>query len=426
MQPLPGFRDFYPEDLAFRESIISRWRSAAGSYGFVEYDGPVLEPLELYRKKSGSEILEQVYQFTDRGGRLVAMRPEITPTLARMVRARHRDYRKPLKWFSIPQVYRYERAQRGRLREHFQWNCDILGEESLEADIEVIALLIDLLRGFGLGPEDFVVRISDRGFWVRFFEEHKVREQDRYGIFQAIDKIDRQPREKTEEALGPLAAPVFRLIDQGEPWEPVERILAGLTARGLSAFAEHDYRVVRGLAYYTGTVFEAFDRQGVFRAIAGGGRYDDLLERFGGEPMPAVGFGMGDVVLGDLLRAKGRLRAEPRRPEVFVVISEEDVRPAAVRLVQSLRDQGFSVDYPLHEAKPKKQWERAEGLGVRHAILVDFRVMEGRVELREMASRKGQVVSLEAIGSLLKTGGTEAKSSAESPLPGVSENKGSG
>ncbi|VVM06157.1 histidyl-tRNA synthetase [Methylacidimicrobium cyclopophantes] len=424
MQPLPGFRDFYPEDLAFREAILCRWRTMARRYGFVEYDGPVLEPLELYRKKSGAEILDQVYQFTDRGGRLVAMRPEITPTLARMVRARHRDYRKPLKWFSIPQVYRYERAQRGRLREHFQWNCDILGEESREADIEVVALLIDLLRSFGLGAEDFVVRVSDRGFWARFFERHQVREEQRYGIFQAIDKIERQPREKTEEALGPLAAPIFRLIDEGEPWEPVDRILAGLGARGLSAFAELDYRVVRGLAYYTGTVFEAFDRQGAFRAIAGGGRYDDLLERLGGEPMPAVGFGMGDVVLGELLRAKGKLQAALPRPEVFVVISEEEIRPAAVRLVHSLREEGFSVDYPLHAAKPKKQWERAEAVGARHALLADFRLMEGKVEVREMVSRRSRVVSLEAIGALLKTGARESEWGGESPPLGSPGEKG--
>ncbi|QSR84136.1 histidine--tRNA ligase [Methylacidimicrobium sp. B4] len=419
MQPLPGFRDFYPEELAFREAILSRWRGTARRYGFVEYDGPVLEPLDLYRKKSGSEILDQVYQFSDRGGRLVAMRPEITPTLVRMVRARHRDYRKPLKWFSIPQVYRYERAQRGRLREHFQWNCDILGEESREADIEVIALLIDSLRGFGLGPEDFVVRLSDRGFWARFFERHQVREEERYGLFQAIDKIERQPREKTEEALGPLAAPVFRLIEEGEPWEPVERVLAGLGARGLAPFAEQDYRVVRGLAYYTGTVFEAFDRQGAFRAIAGGGRYDDLLERLGGESMPAVGFGMGDVVLGELLREKGKLEATLPQPEISVIISEEEVRPAAVRLVQLLRDQGFSVDYPLHAAKPKKQWERAEAIGARHALGVDVRVIEGMVEFREMASRKSRLISLEAIGSLLQAARAEPEFPGESTTLGL-------
>ncbi|MDD2677611.1 MAG: ATP phosphoribosyltransferase regulatory subunit, partial [Methylacidiphilaceae bacterium] len=267
----------------------------------------------------------------------------------------------------------------------------------------------------GLGPEDFVVRLSDRGFWARFFERHKVKEEERYGLFQAIDKIERQPRETTEAALGSLAAPVFRLIDEGEPWEPVERVLAGLSARGLSSFAEQDFRVVRGLAYYTGTVFEVFDRQGVFRAIAGGGRYDDLLERLGGERIPAVGFGMGDVVLGELLRAKQKLCATVARPECFVVISEEEVRPAAVRLVQSLRDQGFSVDYPLHAAKPKKQWERAEAVGARHVIVADFRVMEGKAEVREVASRKSQVVSLAEIGSLLQAGGRERESGGGAP-----------
>ncbi|MDQ2919984.1 MAG: ATP phosphoribosyltransferase regulatory subunit, partial [Verrucomicrobiota bacterium] len=271
MQSLPGFRDFLPSDCAVRNYIFAQWREVARRYGFVEWDGPVLEPTELYQKKSGDEIVAQLFNFTDKGEREVAMRPELTPTLARVVAAHEREFKKPLKWFSIPQCFRYEKQQRGRLREHYQFNADIIGEDSLGADIELIALCIDLLRAFGLGAEDVVVRVSDREFWIDFLRTHDVPEDRWQHTLEIIDKSERQPREKVSEQLGALAPAVFEILDGGGKSEKLDRLMEGLCHRGLADFASVDLCIVRGLAYYTGVVFEAFDRAGKLRAIAGGG-----------------------------------------------------------------------------------------------------------------------------------------------------------
>src|SRR5436305_3785605 len=199
MQSLPGFRDFLPGDCARRNYIFSRWREVSRRCGFVEWEGPPLEPTELYKKKSGAEIVEQLFNFTDKGEREVALRPELTPTLARVVAAHEREFKKPLKWFSIGQFFRYEKQQRGRLREHYQLNCDIIGEASLAADVELIALAIDLLRGFGLNDEHFVVRISDRQFWMDFLRSQDVQEERWQEVLGIIDKSEREPAEKTAE-----------------------------------------------------------------------------------------------------------------------------------------------------------------------------------------------------------------------------------
>src|SRR5712691_5399034 len=228
MQALPGFRDFLPGDYAARNYIFARWREVARRYGFVEWDAPVLEPTELYQKKSGPEIVAQLFNFTDKGEREVAMRPELTPSLARVVAAHEREFKKPLKWFSIGQFFRYEKQQRGRLREHFQLNCDILGEADLAADIELVALCIDSLRAFGLANRDFVVRISDREFWTDFLREKDVSPDRWDELLQAIDKSGREPREKTAEKLGKLADPVFALLKSGGKSEKLDRLVDGL------------------------------------------------------------------------------------------------------------------------------------------------------------------------------------------------------
>ena len=274
MQALPGFRDFLPDDCARRNYIFARWREVACRYGFVEWEGPPLEATELYKKKSGAEIVEQLFNFTDKGEREVALRPELTPTLARVVAAHEREFKKPLKWFSIGQFFRYEKQQRGRLREHFQLNCDIIGEKDLAADIELVALCIDFLRGFGFTEKDFVVRISDREFWTDFFRDKNVPAERWDDLLQAIDKSARESREKTAEKLGELANPVFATLESGGKSAKLEQLVDGLRARGLADFVAIDVGIVRGLAYYTGIVFEVFDRAGKFRAIAGGGRYE--------------------------------------------------------------------------------------------------------------------------------------------------------
>jgi histidyl-tRNA synthetase len=378
MQALPGFRDFLPDDCAARNYIFARWREVARRYGFVEWDGPVLEPTELYKKKSGPEIVAQLFNFTDKGEREVAMRPELTPTLARMVAAHEREFRKPLKWFSIPQCFRYEKQQRGRLREHFQLNCDIIGETSLEADVELIALSIDLLRAFGFRAEDFVVRISDREFWTDLLRKEKVAEERWGEVLQLIDKSEREPREKAAERLGPLAEPMLKVLGGQGKSEKLDRIIAGLKQRGLEGFAKIDLGIVRGLAYYTGVVFEVFDRAGKFRALAGGGRYDNLVEQISDRAVsiPAIGFAMGDVVLGELIAenatARGKMEAAisgNERLDIYIVIAKEERRGDALAQVQMLRDRNYRVDFPLAPAKVGKQFQTAEQLGTQVAIL---------------------------------------------------------
>jgi histidyl-tRNA synthetase len=387
---LTGFRDFYPDDCAFRNAIFAQWRDVAHRYGFVEYDGPPLEPLDLFTKKSGDEIVTQLYHFKDKGDRDVALRPEMTPTLARLVTARHKDFKKPLKWFSIPQVYRYERPQKGRGREHYQFNCDIIGEAGLEADVELIALIIDSLRAFGLTEKDFVVRLSDRQFWTDFMNAKGVPEDQRYAFIQAIDKSEREPREKTAEKLGPLAPEVFAILDDpaSAKSERLDTVQAGLRHRGLHDYVKRDYTVVRGLAYYTGVVFEAFDRSGEFRAIAGGGRYDTLLKNLGGVDLPAIGFGIGDMVLGEILKAKQWPHQSSQANSYYFVIADETYRGQALALVQAFRDSGKTTDYSMVPAKVGKQFQTAEERKCTHAIIVDANIESGRFEIKNLATRE--------------------------------------
>ncbi len=378
MQSLPGFRDFAPKDCAVRNYIFDRWREVARRYGFVEYDGPLLEDLDLYKKKSGEEIVKQLYDFTDKGGRPVALRPEMTPTLARIIAATQREYKKPIKWFCLPQMFRYERPQRGRLREHYQFNADIIGESSLAADVELIALCVDILRAFGFTAEDVVVRISDREFWIDFLREQNVPEERWEEALQAIDKSEREPREKTAARLGPLAEPAFKILDGGGKSEKLERLLAALRDRGLAEFVKIDLGIVRGLAYYSGVVFEAFDRGGKLRALAGGGRYDNLIQQLsdGAVSLPALGFAMGDVVLGELIAehpaAKEKMEeaiAAQQNLDIYVVIAKEERRADALAQIQTLRDAGYRVDFPLTPTKVGKQFQTAEQLGARLAVL---------------------------------------------------------
>jgi histidyl-tRNA synthetase len=410
MQPLTGFRDFYPEDYAIRHHVFSTWRVVAARYGFVEYDGPPLEPLELYTKKSGDEIVGQLYNFIDKGERAVTLRAEMTPTFARMVAVRHREFRKPMKWFSIPQVFRYERPQKGRLREHFQFNADIVGESGTGADAEIIALLIDVLRALGLTAQDVVIRLSDRQFWIDFLKANDVPEARWYEVFQAIDKAEREPREKTAEKLGSLAEKVFQILDHGSTNERLDTIKADLTARGLGDFVKIDLSIVRGLAYYTGVVFEAFDRSGQFRAIAGGGRYDDLIQKVSatkfddaGKPLDgielaSIGFGLGDVVLGEMLKAKQLLPAKYTASDVFIVVADEGFRKQALALLQDLRTAGLRVDLSLAPAKMGKQFELAEERGATKAVVVDGKIASGVVAVKNLATREQ---SDEMIGDLI-------------------------
>jgi len=389
---LPGFRDFYPDALALRNHIFATWRAVARRYGFEEYDGPPLEPLELYTEKSGEEIVAQLYTFKDKGDREVALRPEMTPSLARMVGARAPALKKPIRWFSIPQLFRYERQQRGRLREHFQLNMDLIGEGGPLADAELIAAAIDILRAFGFGPGDVQARISDRRVLRALLLGRGVAEAQLQAAFAAIDRAEREPSGAVEarlveagvgkpQAKAVLETAALRGLEQvtaalanvkggAEVGEPLAEVCGALDAMGLGAFAQVDLTIVRGLAYYTGTVFELFDTGKTLRAICGGGRYDDLLDQIAGVDLPCAGFGMGDVVLGELLKERGvPVPASASLDAFLVAVSGADVLPV-VQLAHRLRDRGLAVEYALKPQAVRKQLELATARGAPRAVIV--------------------------------------------------------
>ena len=406
MERLPGFRDFYPEPLPnsdawsadARQYIFGKWRETARRYAFREYDGPPLEPLELFTLKSGEEIVGQLYNFSDKGERAVALRPEMTPTLARMISSSERNYKKPIKWFAIPQLFRYERQQKGRLREHFQFNCDIFGESDVSAEAELIALLIDTLRSFGLTAKDFVIRLSSRNAWQEFFAQRCKDESKAYQFYQIIDKLEREKPEESKnrlEALGISFDEVNQFIKGGAPTAELDLILKNLAARGLGEFVKVDYHVIRGLAYYTGVVFEAFDRKGEFRAIAGGGRYDNLVKLISGGKvnLPALGFGMGDVVLLELLKARGLLPKFDAGIDAFCLIEDEELRPASLQLIHDLRGQGYAIEYSFTPAKSDKQFKRAMELNATYSIKLERNETgELRVKLKNLRTREEKIM----------------------------------
>ena len=376
---LPGFRDFYPEDLTLRNHIFATWRSVAGRYGFEEYDGPPLESLEMYTKKSGDEIVQQLYTFRDKGDRDVALRPEMTPTLARMVAARAQALKKPIRWFSIPQLFRYERQQRGRLREHFQLNMDIIGESGPLADAELMAAAVDIMRAFGLGPKDVQLRISDRRVIRSLLLGRGVSEAQLPTAFAVIDRSERVPRNVLEEMLkesgfgsresgGVFDVAALKGSDAlnaaGQAAEPLNQAVDALKAMGLGEFVSVDLTIVRGLAYYTGIVFELFDAQKELRAIAGGGRYDGLLE------LPALGFGMGDVVLGELLKERDLAPKASIELGAFLIAVGGDDLPVVLQLAHAMRERGIAVEYGLRHTGVRKQLELASARGAARAVII--------------------------------------------------------
>ncbi|MBR9988971.1 MAG: histidine--tRNA ligase [Gemmatimonadetes bacterium] len=421
---LPGFRDFYPHDLAVRSHIMTAWRDVARRYGFEEYDGPPLEQLELYIEKSGEEIVRQLYNFEDKGGRAVALRPEMTPTLARMVGARAGSLRKPIRWFSVPQLFRYERTQRGRLREHYQWNVDIIGEDDIAADAEVLAVALDALRTLGLGAGDIVARYNDRRLLEALLLHAGVAPDRLLATYAVIDKIGRDSMDRSRARFAEEAGLVDTAIDavlalfgadaaladlrvshaSNEDVmlgiERLERYEQRLHALGLSDFIRFDPSIVRGLAYYTGTVFEIFDRRGELRAICGGGRYDRLLASVSSADLPAAGFGMGDVVLTELLRDRNLLPDGRQFVDTYIIALSETEQPLMLQVAQSLRARGESVMYALRSAAVGKQIKDADARGAARVILLGPEEVErGMATVRLMATGEQHDVSLDSLTS---------------------------
>ncbi|MBL9115901.1 MAG: histidine--tRNA ligase [Verrucomicrobiaceae bacterium] len=413
-----GFRDFFPEDIALRNFIFDTWRRVARRYGFVEYEAPFVESTDLYRRKSGEEIVKQLFCFKDKADREISLRPEVTPSLARMAAARQRDYRKPLKWFQIGSCFRYEEPQEGRTREFIQFNADILGDGSVAVDAELVALSIDVMREFGATQEDFVIRLSTRELWKGFLDQHNIAPEQQPAFLQIIDKIERARPDETETRLAPFGislGEVRAFMDTADSDHPVfAELKANLTARGLWDFIRIDATIVRGLAYYTGTVFEVFDLKHDLRAVAGGGRYDQLCSVMSGGAvdMPAAGFAMGDVVLGILLSktpgAQFKLidsLAEQTRIDVSVIIADETKRLDALAAVQTLRAAGLRVDYSFNAAKMNKQFQSAEAQKARAAVI--FGNEYPQVAIKDLANRQQTNVDIAELETsllaLLKT-----------------------
>lgn len=417
---LPGFREFYPEDCALRNHIFRLWRQSARSFGFFEYDAPVLEPLELYIEKSGEEIVGQLFNFTDKGGRDVALRPEMTPSLARLVGAKANALKRPVKWFSIGENYRYERQQKGRLRAFYQFNADILGEAGSAADAECIALAVHSLRAFGLQPEHVRVRLSDRTLWLLYLEQLGLSNEGAMAVLGVVDKAERVDAQKLramlEEALAKSgsdcdphalleAMEAFRALDSLEAIEAKlaesaseavrarleqwRSLMGALEAMGLGDFVRVDMAIVRGLAYYTGFVFEVFQADGDGRALAGGGRYDHLVKKLGGPDMPAVGFAIGDVTLRLLLEEKSLLPTYVHGVEVFMVSLGESCRAAALADAGQLRSQNIAVEYALKEQSMGKQLKAASQSGAEYALIYgEDELARDEVTLRDLRSRE--------------------------------------
>jgi histidyl-tRNA synthetase len=398
-QALPGFRDFTPRECAVRNYLFETWRGVARRCGYVEYETPILEDTALYLKKSGGELSSQLFRFEDQGGRDVTLRPEVTASLARIAAAEQRQYPKPLKWFEIGQCFRYEKPQKGRGREFHQFNVDILGEAGPGADAELIALAIETMLSFGFVEGDFMVRVSDRNAWVKFAEARGVSDEKMPDFLNLVDKLEREkPEVLTQKltAFGTTLDEVKNFVANPHDAEGAfTDILADLTARGLSGFVELDLSIVRGLAYYTGVVFEIFDSRKSMRAVAGGGRYDTLVKTIsdGAVDLPATGFAMGDYVIRNLIEETTHaamqmevwLQRNAAGCEAYVVVPDAYRRDDALKLVTDLRRAGVSVDLSLAETKVAKQFQAAEKCGARFAIIIGEEFP--RVKIKILSSR---------------------------------------
>ncbi|MDR1414013.1 MAG: histidine--tRNA ligase [Puniceicoccales bacterium] len=428
-QTLPGFRDFYPEDCALRNFIFDRCHRTAEAFGFEEYDAPLVEPVELFTAKSGPEIVAQLFNFADKGGRQISLRPELTPSLAKMVGSRAPAMKKPIKWFSIGEQFRYERPQKGRLRSFYQFNADLLGDDSIGADAEIMALAIQTLRNFGLTRDDFHLRLSDRQLWALFIGRYVADESSVFPILGIIDKSEREEETKSIEALKKICPSVgeklfddikrlksirsladmriffqeFQMVDKAVNvrLDAFSRLLERLHAFELLDFIAIDFGIVRGLAYYTGFVFEIFERCGQSRALAGGGRYDDLIGKLGYANLSAVGFAIGDVTLSKILEEKNLIPEFKKNIQCFVVYSEQ-TEQVALKQIMLLRQNNVTVDYCLNPLPFAKQLKLAAQIRAKYAIIFgEDELGNNCVRIKHMASHSEKVAEISIITEII-------------------------
>jgi len=413
-EPPRGMRDFYPEDMVWRNRVFDAWRQAAVSYGFQPYDACVVENLALLQRKSGEEVAEQIYHFEDKSGRKLALRPEMTPTLARMIAARQGQLTFPLKWFTTAQCFRYERMTRGRKREHYQWNMDIIGEASVSAEAELLAAAAASLKAMGMPDASYRIHVNNRALLAELLASSGIAPQHHAAVFLALDKrgkisddeitallaAEGLDTEAIRQAFGLLAV---QTLDQAAALAAPGSV-AAKALRDLFALAEiygiadrlvFDMSVIRGLAYYTGIVFEAFDAERQFRAIFGGGRYDSLLTSIGGAPTPAVGLGFGDVVVVEVLKTLLGETAAAEKGGVAIGYMFPEQRDAATRLATRLRNNGEAVNLMLAPQKPKKFFERAGASAAAEAVFIGpDDVTNGIAKRKNLATREASDIRL--------------------------------
>ena len=416
-QGVRGTRDFYPEEMRLRNWLFDNFDDAALLHGFEEYDAPVLEHEELYTRKQGEEITQQLYNFQDKGDRKVALRPEMTPSLARMVMSRAGALPMPIKWYSIPQCWRYERTQRGRGREHYQWNVDIWGTNEISADAELISVLVTFFEGVGLTEEDLVIRMSSRKVLEEVLGSLGIIGDIFAQTCIIVDKMDKLPADVVSEQLASLGieAKAIETIQStlgikdmeslrsmlGEESPAVVELtslFSALDAYGISEWIEFDASIVRGLAYYTGPVFEAHDRAGELRAICGGGRYDKLLSTLGGKDLPATGFGFGDMVIMELLAEKGLVPELTSGNDDVVISLSPELRNAAMQVASSLRATGRSVDLVLEDKRLKWAFKHAERSGAQRLVMVmPDEWKDGKVRIKDLETGEENNVDVESL-----------------------------
>lgn len=417
VQGLKGTRDFYPKEMKELNLIFSAWKSIARKFNYQEFDGPMLEPAELWTLKSGAEIPEQMYCFNDKSGKKIAVRPELTPTLARMVAAKQKELQKPIKWFSIARCWRYEAPQSGRLREFFQLNVDCLGAESMMADAEVIATAVEIMKSFGLTEKEFYVRLNNRKLIASLILGAGIQKDKLQEVSRVIDKKDKLSekdfilalknlnikQETIDNILVMLKSEIAdikeeKLDENGKKgYRELMKLIGYLNAYGIFKYCKIDFTIMRGFDYYTSTVFEVFDKSGEFRAIAGGGRYDDLVSDFGGEKCPGVGYGMGDVVLGLFLKKLGKLPEAKAEVEYYVAPVNEAVTAKAIEIADRLRKKA-NVEIDILGKSLKKQFEYADSIGANKIVIVGEKdLKEGKVTIRDMKLRKEEKAELNSL-----------------------------
>lgn len=413
IEPVKGTRDFYPDKMRWRNWLFDTTRRVSQLYGYEEYDGPFLEYLDLYAAKSGEELVnEQTYTFDSRGGEKLAIRPEMTPTLARMVAAKQNELRKPIRWFTFPNIWRYEKPQRGRKREFYQYNIDLLGVESMEAEAEILAVVVEIMRSLGLEKGEFVIRVNNRYFLEELLRRLEVDLSKKDAVYREIDRIEKLKPEVfqanlrdaglSEEQISSLET-ALRNKDFGD-FAPLQALWASLAEYDITDYVEFDPSIVRGLLYYTGTVFEVWDPTKRFtRAIMGGGRYDNLITALGGQPLPAVGIAFSDVTIEEMLTQQGKMPNLPREIDVYVAHYSAAERPAAIKVATQLRAAGLRTELNVLDNALDKQLKAASASGARYAVIVAPSELErGEVQVKDLRQREQHAVKITDLAQALK------------------------